>query len=862
MASLLQKFFTRFARWANHHPYRVLIGVLGLTVLAGVGASRLRFETDILSLLPEDDPAVSLLIHIGEALDSENTLLALISVPEHALEEPGEALVSFARIFKDQLQATAPIDAVEYGLSSEQLKTVMTFFLEHGLLLLSDKERDEVYRGLEPEAIKASVAQSKRMLMSEAGTAAGDLIAYDPAGVFTVLVNHFLALSNSQNHIETQDDEGVFLAEDQRHLLVLIKPSGRPQDMDFVKTLMKEIVQIEQRTRELFRRWYETSDYEGESIPEVMIEYTGSYPMALADEKTIKRDILVTLITSLPTVLFFFFLFFRRFSSVLLMSLPLVIGVVWTLGVGGMVLGRITAATGAFAAILIGLGIDFGIHLYARYLEERHKGNSVEDSLALSCGEAGVGVFTGALTTSVAFLIITWTDFKGLQDLAFMSGIGILCTFAAMFTLIPALITILHQKDEERSDRIRGLTSGGFERLVGILLARPKVVVITAAGLTLLALAFSMPKGRLQIGFDSELGNLRPEDDASLKIQKKIEQLFGGNQLSLMIGSETATHDDGLSIHHTLIPVFERLQEQGFITSYQTPLVVFARQDEQLRVLADLRQHLEPATIAATIREALVGEGFEVDRFTDYLATVAEFLTVQEPVSPQDYEEATIQKVAGLFAHRIPEGVRLISYLYLPEALWAQREVQEAIMQAFAPNSSVVLSGMPVVIAHFKEIVRSDMSRSVVLAGGAIFILLFIHFRRLSEVVLAMMPLLFSLIWLVAIMTISGSSFNFMNIIVMPLLLGIGIDDGVHAVTRYKLNHAPLTKNLGSISVAIFLTSVTTICGFGSLMTAHYPGLRSIGSLAALGVGLCFISTVVVLPPMIAAFLGPKNPSA
>jgi predicted RND superfamily exporter protein len=162
-------------------------------------------------------------------------------------------------------------------------------------------------------------------------------------------------------------------------------------------------------------------------------------------------------------------------------------------------------------------------------------------------------------------------------------------------------------------------------------------------------------------------------------------------------------------------------------------------------------------------------------------------------------------------------------------------------------------TGTPVLMRVLVDTGKRDGATATLLALAVIVCILLVDFRSVTLTVLAVVPLITAAIWTIGMMTVLKWQFNFVNIMATPLILGIGIDDGVHIVHRYlKEGRGSLTRVLASTGKAVLLTSLTTMLGFGSFVFARYQGYAHLGKLLFLGVGLCFVTSVTVLPALIA----------
>src|SRR4029434_5413037 len=216
------------------------------------------------------------------------------------------------------------------------------------------------------------------------------------------------------------------------------------------------------------------------------VSYGGGYIIALEDNNLIRQDMTRNGPLSFLVIVALYAFCYRRFGAILYSSVPLLVGQFLTLAVAYLCLGHINSASTGFWAMLMGLGTDFPIVMYARYVEERQAGRSLDEAISLMMGNTAFGVFTGAITSAGTFYAMCTTEYKGLKDFGFLVGSGILFCLAAILFLLPAMIA-WNEWRTRRKD-IAGrlyLHSFGIERVMAWSTRHPMPVLVGSAILTL-----------------------------------------------------------------------------------------------------------------------------------------------------------------------------------------------------------------------------------------------------------------------------------------------------------------------------------------------------------------------------------------
>jgi predicted RND superfamily exporter protein len=355
--SLLQR-LALFAR----HRYRVVFALFGVLVAASVALSlRLSFDTDMLNLLPREDPAVRAYVQSLEDFGSQTLALVAIRIPEGAVPEPYE-------IFADELAARLgklpEVRSVQhrFGEPEELLKT----FFPKSVLFLDADGRRRLGERLSDEGIRQRVSELRRQLSTPAGIAAKQLAKLDPLGLAEIFLGR---IDSSRGSLQVDWTSGYYLSRDHRMLLLLAEPRQPPQSLKFNERLAAG---FDRTIAATLADWDEIVGEGAPAKPEVVAG--GPHLTALGDSSIIQHDMVVNIAGSAIGVFVLFLFAFRRPSSLLYAFVPLFSGLILTFGFAKLTIGSLSSATSIVAAMLIGLGIDFVIVSYGRYVEERRKG--------------------------------------------------------------------------------------------------------------------------------------------------------------------------------------------------------------------------------------------------------------------------------------------------------------------------------------------------------------------------------------------------------------------------------------------------------------------------------------------------------
>jgi uncharacterized protein len=625
-------------------------------------------------------------------------------------------------------------------------------------------------------------------------------------------------------------------------------------------------------------------------VPGLNVGVTGEPVLELDEMAQSQVDGEKATFISLALVALLFIFAYRETGRPIKATIALVIGVGYTMAFTTAVVGHLNILTVAFAPILIGLAIDFGVHLITRYEEELRGGQSNEDALALAMVYTGLGVVTGALTTAGAFLAMGATDFRGIQEMGIICGGGLAMCLIPMLTFLPALLLRGRQNvlDHQLSTKVDRRAK--IERL---WLTRPRIVIALTAASCVAAL---LPARKVH--FDYNLLNMQSAGLPAVVFSKK---LISSARKSVLYGAIVASNlTDALALEARLtnlltvasvdlagidnmaryltedqsrklatvaqikhavaglqfapidtraVNVTELSQVLWSLYGYVSLAVgQVPREEESLRqslasmrtTIADLRQQM---LVGNTNHVAPQLASFQQALFRDIRETF-ETLRTQD-----DTGRLAVGDLPATIRNRFlgTTGKYLVQ-VYPKEDVW-QRGPQERFvrdLRTVEPN----VTGTPVQLYEYTSLLKKSYQEAALWALLAIVVLVLLHFRSFSCVVLALLPVTIGALWLVGFMGVLEVPFNPANIMTLPLIIGIGVTNGIHILNRFAEEQEPsiLARSTGK---AVIVSGLSTIAGFGSLIVAQHQGIESLGFVMAIGTATCMLAGVTVLPAIL-----------
>lgn len=618
---------------------------------------------------------------------------------------------------------------------------------------------------------------------------------------------------------------------------------------------------------------------------------TGVPVLEYEEMATSQSDIGTATILSLSLTIFLLLFAFRGFLNVVAAMVSLIVGISLSFGFATLAIGHLNILSMVFAIMLIGLGIEYGIQVVLRYQEELTDESKQTAAIDISLATNLRSVVMAAATTALAFVTFVLTDFKGIAELGIIAAGGIFICVISTFTVLPAMLVLLKRfrKTVPFDSAQRKPLPKKEIIFLQHLFARPKTIIATT-----LLLSFICLYPTLTMRFDYNLMNLQAKGLQSVEYAYK---LMRSKENSGYFAVVTARNEaEALLLTERL----EKLPAVDHVVSRLT--FVPEQQSEKLAELAALRQ------IMAQVKPVPYEENLQVMElpkvFEDFRDRVEKLKNVLEARKAPEAEQAAaflatldsffrnleaekdknalglLREFQGSMFAELPEKLRMMKES-LEAAPISQADVPLQLLQRFVGKSGKLLlqvaakkeifereplqefigqvksispkaTGEPVMVYESISVLRDAYLKAFIYAFIGIAIILLINFKSIRYALLGIVPLGVGLLLMVGGMRLIGIRFNSANIIVLPLILGVGIDSAIYIMNRYRQgNESPGQVAVSSAGIGVFLNALTILFSFGALMVAHHQGVFSIGAVMSLGMVASVAAFLVFLPALL-----------
>ena len=812
-----------FIRFVARRAGWVLAVALLLSVAGYFQAQKLSIDTDFSNLLPDDHPTVEALEELRNTVGGESEVaVGIVSPSFEANKKFAEDLIPRALRMKAE-------DAEEPYLTRVEYRREVEFLKDNALYFASDQELQTV------EQFLGNQIQEAKQKANPFYVDIGDDEDENDGADGEDLQRMYDRLVGTEYPI----------SEDSTTMVLRFYPSGAQTNVGFIEDVYGDLRTL-------------VDNMGPESYHSKMeVTLAGRLLRQQAEIEAITNDVISSFATGVATVILVVVLYFlyksyrtrtggRWNGRVLLaelgrapvlglvIALPLFMSLTWTGGVAYLLFGELNLMTSTLGLVLFGLGIDFGIHFYARYTEERATGLAVPDAVAKTFDSTGQAIATGAFTTAAALYVLMAAQFKGFSEFGAIAGTGVLFALIAMTVVLPALLAVLERTGlldlASQVPPSEAVSTGRRFGAAGPIVVGSVVAVIAAAILA------------PGVSFQYDFGELEPDYEAYEERNAVIERAENKradrrrNPAYVVVDSARNVPEVVSAVNEqkrdssSMILAVESLQERF-------PLADSARQNKLGRI--------------ASIREQLTENKYLRRDSSENMGRLRRAAQTQQAISLGQVPEflrkqfTTKDGELGKFVMIYPDGS-------LADGRRSIAFAQEIGTITTADGQTYHAASTSLVAANMLMLVRAEAPWMVGATFIIVALLMLLNFRDVRWAGLALVPLVVGVLWMLLAMEVFDVKLNFFNMVVLPAILGIGNDAGVHMVHRYREEgRRSIWTVLRSTGEHVTMGTLTTMIGFGGLLLSFHPGLNSMGTLAAIGLGTTLGAAIVFLPALL-----------
>ena len=669
---------------------------------------------------------------------------------------------------------------------------------------------------------------------------------------------------------------GYFWEADKRYLLAFVVPNSTESGFLGTRGSLLQLRKLIQDTRA--------------SFPGIQAGVTGQEALRIDEVSTVSADMAVAMWLSLAGVFILMVVFFRSFRRPCLQTITLIAGLCWTFGWTTLFIGHLNILSVVFAPLLCGLGVDYGIHWLARFEEESLGDPDTRAVLARVSERSGYGIFLAALSGALCFLPLILTGFRGVVEMGLVTGMGIIFTLIATFSVLPALSICVEGKLAKRLPRV---VSPSPKDLFYLKPHQARYILAGAALISMLSiwgarlvyfdpnpLRLQSAKAESVIWEKTLIDNAQqspmfaaafcfsPEEVRTKS--KALLKLASVGQVKSVFSFLPEDQEEKIPIVHSLsrefpakrtIALQDNLDDSGeFIDILQR--ISFKMQDDQARLWGADKPVIEQMTQVRALARGIIKllqDSPDAERpLFEYRKRFSEDAVSKWNLldSGANTSAMTIQDLPELIRDRFLHDRTYLLQIFPKESIFEEHTLSRFVNDIRRVDPQVI--GSPVSFYVFANALKSACIKASIYATLAIFIMLMLAFRSLRLVLPVLVPLALGSLWTVGIMGWAGIQFNMANSMFMPLVVGAGVEYGIIILQRWREGntlpgHLPFSTGKG-----VILAALSTTIGFGSLMVSQHRGIFSLGFVACEG-SLCVLLAAIVILPAILTFMVPER---
>ncbi|MFT3793704.1 1-acyl-sn-glycerol-3-phosphate acyltransferase [Flavobacterium sp.] len=772
-------------------------------------ASRITFSEDITKLIPVNDQSDA----TAKVLNQLN-FADKITVTIHAQQDGGvDDLTQYAQTFLDSInQSCKPyIHSVQGRIDEENIQQTMDFVYQNLPLLLEEQDYRTIERKLSTDSIAATVETNYKSIVSPSGLVTKDFILQDPLGI------SFLALKKLQQlniGDEFELENGFVVTKDRKKLLLFLTPELPSTETEKNTLFAQKLYSIQKNLNRQFKGKAEAN-------------YFGSALIAVANANQIKGDIILTTSIAMAALMLILILFYRKIFIPIIIFVPTVFGALFSIAFLYILKGTISAISLGIGSILIGITIDYSLHILTHY-----KHNSDVKTLYK---DITMPLIMSSTTTAVAFLCLLFVNSEALQDL------GI---FAATITISSAIFSLLfvphlYQPKQDNFAHKRNV----IDRMADFSFHKNKILIGSCVAIIIVCF-FTYN----DVVFNNDLSQLNFVPKEIKAAEKELEESTNLASKSIYLAAYGNSIDAVLKNNNKLFAELCKDKQYGEILNFSSVGgIVISKEQQQQKI--DRWKAFWTADKKAKLTSDLIAEGNKIGfKPTTYQKFYEHLNTNFQPIAYTDY--------AKLDALQLKEFVSEKNGFYTVSTLVkVDRDKRDAFVNTMKKQPDVVTIDRQQMNETFLGNLKDDFNRLINYSFIAVILILFFFFRRIELVLVAAVPIVITGVVTAGIMGIFGIELNVFSTIVCTLVFGHGVDFSIFMTSALQKQYTDGKNEIAIYRTSIILAVITTILGIGALIFAKHPALTSISSVSLIGVFAALIITFIFYPILFKMFI-------
>jgi 1-acyl-sn-glycerol-3-phosphate acyltransferase len=782
---------------------------IALFLLTGWLAAKIRPEEDISKILPKDRQTEKLSDLLENAKFADKLVL-MVSLKDSSRLSP-DSLAAFSDALTEALlnRYGQYVREIRNQLNDSLVPQLMQIMQENLPVFLDSADYNSVDSLIRPDRLRETLTTDLHTLSSPAGMLLKPFISRDPVGLSSLAFKKIRQLQYDENFSLY---DGHIITKNSRYLLLFISPAFPPGNTGKNAILLNGLDDIIQRLQQ-------------RHFPGVRAEYFGAVAVSEGNARQLRKDSILTLSITLVFLVLFIAWYFKKKRAPVIITLPVLLGALFSLSVIYLIKGRISVIALAAGSIVLGIAINYSLHVYNHF---RHTGD-----MRRVIADLAFPLTIGSLTTIGGFLGLQFVKSDMLKDLGLFAAFSLVGASLSSLIFLPQLIAASQPKTTRKKETER---DSWIMRISGYRPEKNKYILALIAVLTIL-FAFTMGK----VGFDHDMMHMNFMPEKLKESEATLNKINEYSLRSVYLVTDGKNLNEALEKQESVDATLTKLREQNIIKKNSAVFHLLISDSLQRYRIAQWNRYWTTEKKSRLLQD--------LRRYGDSLkfssrAFIPFSGLLNKTFSPLD-TAATDRLKNGFASDYIISKDNQTSLVTL---LKVSPEDKPVVYKAFSGDTQVTVTDREYLASRLVNIVSSDFSQIGWMTSILVFLVLLLTYGRIELTLVSFIPMIIAFVWILGIMGIAGLQFNIVNIILSALIFGLGDDYSLFIMDGLLQEYRTGKKNLSSYKSSIVLSAITTLAGLGVLVFAKHPALRSIALISIAGILSVVIISQVLIP--------------
>jgi len=779
----------------------------------GFFASQIKFEEDITKLIPTNDKA-DVTAKVLKQLNFADKITVIFKLEKNGTDED---LKQMASAFSDSVAKSCKpyVTGIQGKVDEENIQETIDFVYNNLPLFLEKKDYDIIQNKLQKDSVAATVQGNYKSIISPSGFVTKDFILQDPLGISFIALKKLQQLNVGDDFIL---DNGFVMTKDKKKLLLFITSNLPSSETEKNTIFAAKLKSIQDNLNQQFKT-------------KTTITYFGSALIAVANASQIKSDIILTTSIAMFTLMLILILFYRKIFIPIIIFLPTLFGALFAVAFLYFVKETISAISLGIGSILLGITIDYSLHILTHY-----KHNSDIKTLYK---DITMPVIMSSSTTAVAFLCLLFVKSDALNDLGIFAAVIVMASAIFSLLIVPHLYKPKDNNFEHKKNVIDKLAHFSFHNnkfLIGFCVLITIICFFTYNN----------------VGFNNDLSQLNfvPKDIKAA--EKDLEESTSLTSKTIYVAAYGNSMEEVLQNNNQLFVSLSKEKQQQKILNFSSVGGIMLSQKDQKQKIEQWNSFWN-TNKKELLKSQLIAEGSKLGFKPTTYSLFFDHLDFDfKTISANDYLKIQALQLKEFVTEK--NGFFTISTLVKV----APKQRDAFVKSATAKNNIIAIDRQQMNETFFSTL-KTDFNSLVNYSFIAVILILFFFFRRIELVIVSCIPIALTGIVTAGIMGIFGIQMNIFSMIVCTLIFGHGVDFSIFMTSALQKEYTNGKNEIAIYRTSIILAVITTILGIGAMIFAKHPALRSISSVSLIGVFAALIITFIFYPILFKLFISNRS---